>query len=133
MVRRCRAALVAVALLTVGACWTGASPRVGEHAQAAPAAGLPTGTIRGVTRGRDGSPLPARTVYLRWPSGETRATTTNERGEYVFGGLPPGEYEIAVRTGRARRELQVRLTQEVGERRDLTLDVPIVEPRCCKP
>ncbi len=60
----------------------------------APAAAAQTGTLRGtVTLEATGSPLHGATVRIV-QLGLT--TETNEAGEYIFSGLPPGTYEVSV-------------------------------------
>ncbi|HEU4610710.1 MAG TPA: carboxypeptidase-like regulatory domain-containing protein [Kofleriaceae bacterium] len=136
-----RAAVFAGATLATTGCWTSAPPprtTPVEHVEAVHAdSPLPVGTIRGVVRDSGGTLLSGYTVYLRWPSGETRATTSNANGEYVFGGLPPGRYAVEYRTGDPRQppaSLPVELTTDTGARRDLEIFfVPYPDTACCKP
>jgi hypothetical protein len=48
--------------------------------------------------------------------------TTDERGRYSFGDLPPGHYMIRVRTGRADVSKATKLAMSVGFRADFAID-----------
>ena len=62
------------------------------HAQASNAGGL-TGHVHGP----GGVSVPGATVVLTNPqSGERKETWTDEAGNYVFNGLPPGNYKLEV-------------------------------------
>lgn len=133
--------MFAGATLANAGCWTSAPPprtTPVEHVEPVhvkPA--LPAGTIRGLVHDGSGTALSGYTVYLQWPTGETRATTSDERGEYVFGGLPAGAYVVEYRTGDPRQPpatIPIDLSADRGERRDLEIYfVPVPDTACCKP
>jgi protocatechuate 3,4-dioxygenase beta subunit len=136
-----RAAVFAGATLATTGCWTSAPPprtTPVEHVEAVHAEPrLPAGTIRGLVHDGSGTPLSGYNVYLKWPSGETRATTSNANGEYVFGGLPPGAYTVEYRTGDPRQppaSISIELSADTGVRHDLEINfVPYPDTACCKP
>lgn len=51
------------------------------------------GLLRGVVKDNEGNPLPGVTVKLQGPV--SRSASTNVEGNYTFGNLPSGTYEIA--------------------------------------
>jgi hypothetical protein len=54
-----------------------------------------TGTLRGVVRGADGSPLPGVRVTATSPSLQgSRSTTTSDSGHWILTDLAPGEYTV---------------------------------------
>ncbi len=55
-----------------------------------------TGTLTGTVT-HEGNPLPGATVTISSPSLQgTRTTVTSDTGGYVFPGIPPGEYTVAI-------------------------------------
>src|SRR5215813_9065220 len=59
-----------------------------------------TGTIRGVVTDPAGAVVAgAQVTAINAANNDTRSTTTNGEGEYVFTALPPATYEIHVKQG----------------------------------
>lgn len=57
----------------------------------------PVGVVAGVVRDPSGAVVAAATVRaVSATTGQMRATTTAERGEYSFPALLPGQYQISV-------------------------------------
>src|SRR5215472_1347118 len=53
-----------------------------------------TGTIRGVITDSSGAVLPGVTVTISGAGTAERSVITNEKGEFVFVGIAPGEYQV---------------------------------------
>ena len=53
-----------------------------------------TGTIRGVITDSSGAVLPGVTVTISGTGSADRSTVTNEKGEFVFVGIAPGQYQV---------------------------------------
>jgi hypothetical protein len=75
-----------------------------------------TGSLRGLVRDRDtGQPVVGATVVVSSPALQgSEAALTDERGVYLIGGLPPGEYQVTAFHGEAsfqRGGVTVRLGQ----------------------
>ena len=61
------------------------------------AQGLQSSTLTGTASASDGSALPGATVTLSSPALQgDRSTTTDANGNYVFRGLPTGDYKLTV-------------------------------------
>ena len=72
--------------------------------------GILTGTVT-----HEGNPLPGATVTISSPSLQgTRTTITSDAGGYVFPGIPPGEYTVAIEMSGMQT---VRRTIRVGQQR----------------
>ena len=57
-----------------------------------------TGTIRGIAKDQNGSPIPEAEVLARnTQTGVTRSATSNQDGSYVLPGLTPATYEVSIR------------------------------------
>jgi hypothetical protein len=57
-----------------------------------------TGTVRGVVRDQNGTPLADAEVQARNPeTGITRSATTNSEGAFALPGLAPGTYDLTAR------------------------------------
>ncbi len=54
------------------------------------------GVLRGQITDPSGASIPAVTVTVTDSNGATKQAQTNEQGEYVFQGLPPGTYTVQV-------------------------------------
>jgi outer membrane receptor protein involved in Fe transport len=62
------------------------------------AAQTTTGTVRGVVRDQNGTPLADAEVQARNPeTGITRSATTNSEGAFALPGLAPGTYDLTAR------------------------------------
>jgi hypothetical protein len=116
-----------------GACWTSSAPRttpveqdrrVVETKESAIAAG----SIRGFVRdGATGAPLAGIAVMLHGDDGRAMRGISDENGEYVFAGLPPGTYTITYQPNHPRHaptNVTVTLTGDTGQRADLSIFVP---------
>jgi hypothetical protein len=55
-----------------------------------------TGSISGTVKDNTEAVLPAITLTVTDASGTAREVTTDEKGEYTLGGLPPGTYSVAL-------------------------------------
>src|SRR5262249_54625633 len=53
-----------------------------------------TGTIRGVITDSSGAVLPGVTVTISGAGTAERRAVTNEKGEFVFVGVAPGQYQV---------------------------------------
>ena len=77
-----------LAVLLVAIALASAAPRVAAQ-------GLQTGVLTGTVTSEDGLSLPGATVTVASPALQgTRETVTDENGNYVVRGLPPGEYTL---------------------------------------
>src|SRR6266850_2505618 len=57
-----------------------------------------SGSLRGVVSDRSGAVMPNATVTItNRDTGETRAVTTNQQGEYVWPDLPAGVYDVRIK------------------------------------
>ena len=90
-----------------------------------------TGSLLGTVRDQAAAEVPAATVEITSTAlGRTLKATTNQRGEYVFPSLPPGDYTVtATHTGfAAARAVGVPLALGRVMRVDLKLEVsPLAE------
>ena len=60
---------------------------------------VPTGTITGVVRDESGAVVPRALITItNQATGETRSLNSGSDGTYSAASLPPGEYEVKVRT-----------------------------------
>lgn len=66
-------------------------------AQAPAGAPLAPGGIRAEIRDAGGAPVPGVEIRLRHRDGRRWTTTTDGRGRFQVGGLPPGDLELACR------------------------------------
>lgn len=56
-----------------------------------------TGTVSGVVVDPSGGAIVAAEIRVRGAGGEARATTTDTKGQFVVGALPPGRWTVEVR------------------------------------
>jgi hypothetical protein len=137
-----RAAIFAGATLAGSACWTDAktaSTTPIEHKQVDGKPSTPgPGTIRGVLRSADnGQPLPGLSVTITLADGNTIYATSNDKGEYEFTKLPPGEYVVEYPSENPRQPPQgIRVTLPEGA--GVYADIKVLLPQpdrgpCCKP
>lgn len=143
-----RAAIFAGATLAGSACWSQSQPREKkiEHDTVEAKPGpievkpgpLDVGTIRGFVRdGRTGALMPNFRVMLQHPDGTITNTTSDQRGEYVFKNLAPGNYVVHHPPTHPRQGpvgMTVLLGADKGQEADVTVYFP--EPDrgpCCKP
>ena len=137
-----RAAIFAGATAVTG-CWTSSTKahdtNTVEHktVETTPAA-VPPGSIRGVVRnGETGQPLAGFAVTLVAEAGAVQQGVTDQKGEYVFTGLEPGNYTVTYQPSHPRQppaEVPVTLHPEQGERADLSIVFPAPDRGpCCKP
>jgi len=81
------------------------------------------GRIRGAVQDADGRHRRATVVLAEDATDISRATTTNERGEYVFPDVLPGTYRLTVSApGFKQHERRV---LRIGTQSSLTIDVPL--------
>lgn len=126
---------------TLVGCWSGSTKQTDtvEHKQVEVKPGpVPPGTIRGVLKnGANGQPLAGYQVTLQAENGASQEGTTDQRGEYEFTGLEPGNYMIRYPATQPRQrpsEVAVTLHPEQGERADLSIYFPAPDRGpCCKP
>ncbi|HLE71042.1 MAG TPA: TonB-dependent receptor, partial [Vicinamibacteria bacterium] len=92
---------------------------------------IPTGKVLGTVRDETGAVLRQASVVLRSPVlfGELEETATNERGDYRFLALPPGDYTLEVRLPGFRPHREEGLRIEVGAtiERIVTLSLGVEE------
>jgi hypothetical protein len=84
------------------------------------------GTILGILRDPSGAVIRhGRIEVLNVQTGVTRATETNETGEYVVSNLPPGSYSVTVEAPGFKKAVQgaVSLTVKATIRVDVALEV----------
>jgi outer membrane receptor protein involved in Fe transport len=83
----------------------------------------PTGTISGRVNDQGSLAVPGATVSITSPNLQgTRTTVTSENGDFIFPGLPPGTYTVAVElSGFAT----VKQTRDVGAGQPVTVDVTL--------
>jgi hypothetical protein len=75
-----------------------------------------TGSILGsVTDAQSGAVINAPVTIRNSETGLTRSASTNERGEYRFEFLPPGDYEIDVKAAGFRAFRQTGVGLAVGQ------------------
>ncbi len=84
-----------------------------------------TGSINGTVTDQAGATLANASITLTaGATGQARATTTNNQGEYYFPSLPPGEYKIRITAdGFTSREITAQLAVSQALRADAQLSV----------
>jgi hypothetical protein len=82
-----------------------------------------TGSISGTVNDQNGAAVTSATVTLTaTETGQSRSTTTNRQGEYIFSSLPPGAYKLRVTAdGFSTREINTQLSVS----QQLRLDTPL--------
>ncbi|HYE66067.1 MAG TPA: carboxypeptidase regulatory-like domain-containing protein, partial [Pyrinomonadaceae bacterium] len=80
--------------------------------------------LRGFVRDPQGAVVPGASVTVRnLATNNTRESTTNDEGFYQLVNLPPGEYQVTVRTANFKTAVIPSVKLTVGQRADL--DVPL--------
>ena len=87
-----------------------------------------TGTIEGVVKDTEGTPLPGVAVTVTGPS-INRSTVTDVNGAYRFPAMPPGTYKVSASLAgfKMRTESGVALTLEQTRKVDFALEVGAME------
>ncbi len=88
-----------------------------------------TTALRGHVESQDGQPLPGVTVSVKAPTLQgTRTTVTSVNGDYVFVGLPPGDYAVTFSLQGFRSVTQkISLTTALAQQLDTTMALAGVE------
>jgi hypothetical protein len=137
-----RAAIFAGATLAGTACWTEAktaSTTPIEHKQLdGKPATPPPGTIRGLLLNAEtGQPLAGLSLVIFLRDGNPVYATSNDKGEYEFAKLPPGEYTVEYPSDDDREPpqgIKVRLGESAGAYADVKVLLPQPDRGpCCKP
>lgn len=82
---------------------------------------LTTGDVTGIVTDTTGAVVPGVTVTIRFvDTNETRTATTNEKGEYHFALLQPGDYVLSAAKGSLRSEPQ-KFTLLLGQEQPVNL------------
>jgi Carboxypeptidase regulatory-like domain/Ankyrin repeats (3 copies)/Ankyrin repeats (many copies) len=88
-----------------------------------------TGSLRGRVFDPNGAVIPnAKVVVTNSDTTEQRNTSTNDEGEYVFEGLPPGTYTMSIESPGFTRQMLTNIDVQAGNdrRMDQTLTVSAV-------